>query len=93
MSIKTIPPHLDFSREVDLKKGESFETWLEYVRRTKSDKPRNPNEEMVNIRFFNSDTKGLIKEMPNENNLFKFINSDSNLDYYQFTITDDLLQS
>jgi hypothetical protein len=93
VSIKTVPPHLDFSREFNLKKGETFETWLEYARRNDSDKPRNPNEEMIKIRFFNSDTKGLIKEMPNENNLFKFIQSDNDLDYFQFTITDDLLQS
>jgi hypothetical protein len=93
VSIRAIPPHSDFNREFDLEKGEYFDTWIEYHRQNESDKPRNPNEEMVEIRFFNSDTKGLIKVIPNENNLFEFIKTDDNVDCYQFSITDDLFHS
>jgi hypothetical protein len=92
ITIKAIPPNLGFSKEINIKKGESVETWLESVRKkNESDKPRNPNTEKVKINIFNSDTKGLIKEMLNENKLFELIKSDSEVDYYLFKINDDLL--
>jgi hypothetical protein len=91
ITIKAIPPNLGFSNEINIKEGESVETWLESIRKNESNRPRNPNVEKVKINIFNSDTKGLIKEMLNENNLFKLIKSDSEVDYYQFKITDDLL--
>jgi len=91
INFKEIPPDRGFTDEINLLKSESsfFNIWTGLG--GKDIKPRNPNDEKVNIIFLNIDTGEVIKEMENSEDLFKFIRAEDYKAYYQLKITDDLL--
>ena len=95
ITFKEIPSNSGgFNSQFDVEKGKSVVFWLEAGRKNEGVKNRNPNKEAVYINIFNSDTKELIKQLQNDNNLFEYIKSDSTgniTDYYIFKITDELL--
>ena len=95
ITFKSIPSGSGgFNRQFDVEKEKSVVFWLTAGQKSEGVKNRNPNKEAVYINIFNSDTKRLIKQLQNDNNLFEFIkssNKDNIIDYYLFKITDELL--
>lgn len=91
ITFKNIIHNSGFNREIDIKKGETAVFGLSSGQKSEGVKPSNPNNENVKINVFDSDTKKLLKEMYCQDNLFEFIRSDSDTDYYVLKITDILI--
>jgi hypothetical protein len=95
ITLKSIPSGSGgFNEQFDVGKEKSVVFYLRAGLTSEGVKHRDPNKEAVYINIFNSDTKKLIKQLQNDNNLFEFIKTytdHSIFYYYIFKITDELL--
>ncbi|MCL2593727.1 MAG: hypothetical protein FWD82_10255 [Defluviitaleaceae bacterium] len=92
ITFERIPPYSGFDGEIYLLKTETALFYLWSGLGGKDVKPVNPNNERVKIIFLNIDTGVIIKEMENSEYVFTFIKEEPYKAYYQFKISDDLLQ-
>ena len=81
--------HYDGEENINIKMGESATFRLGRIGGVGVE-PRNPNNDIISITFFDIDTNNVIKEL-NTNDLFNLINQNKYNADYLFIISDDLL--